>query len=128
MIEIAKLDDLKKALNKLKEGFPSVKTELDRDGVIQRFEFTFELTWKVIQEYARFKGLESASPRDTFRVGAELGIIENPEVWFDFLKDRNESTHLYSESQAELIYSHIPSFIKEVEKLVEKISGEFVKS
>ena len=125
MTEIVKLSGLKKALNKLKDGYGEVKTELDRDGVIQRFEFTFDLTWKAVQEYARFKGLEVVSPRDAFRVGAQLGIIKNPETWFDFLKDRNESTHLYNESQAKLIYSHIQSFINEVEKLIENLSKEF---
>jgi len=124
MTEVIKLDDLKSALNRLKEGLADVKNDLDRDGIIQRFEFTFELVWKAIQEYAKYKGLEVASPRDSFRVAADLKLITNPEIWFKFLKDRNESTHLYSEGQAIKIYGDVPAFIKETEKLLEKISSE----
>jgi nucleotidyltransferase substrate binding protein (TIGR01987 family) len=80
--------------------------------------------WKTLQEYARFKGLEVASPRDAFRVSADLGIVENPNVWFDFIKDRNLTTHIYSESEAEKIFSHIPSFVRETEKVIFKIETE----
>ena len=123
MTEITKLEDLKSALETLKKGLSEAKDQLDRDGVIQRFKFTFELLWKVLQEYAKYKGLETASPRDAFRVGADLGVIDNPEVWFGFIKDRNLTTHLYSEKDAEVIFSHIPSFVEETEKIISKISS-----
>lgn len=121
MNQLQKLADLKSALVRLKEGVAAAKTELDRDGVIQRFEFTFELVWKVIQEFGTYKGVEVVSPRDSFRVAAELGIIDSPTIWFDFLKDRNLSTHVYSEKDAADIFSHIPSFATETEKLISKI-------
>jgi nucleotidyltransferase substrate binding protein (TIGR01987 family) len=120
MNEIIKLADLKSALKSLKEGVGKATDDLDRDGVIQRFEFTFELLWKVIQEYAKYKGIESASPRDAFRVAGDLGIIDNPNIWFEFLKDRNLTTHLYSEEDAAKIFSHIPNFIVETEKIILK--------
>jgi len=121
MNQLQKFSDLKAALARLKEGVSTAKTELDRDGVIQRFEFTFELVWKVIKEFGTYKGVEVASPRDSFRVAGELGIVDNPTIWFDFLKDRNLSTHLYSEKDAQDIFSHIPSFITETETLISKI-------
>ena len=116
-----KLEDLKSAFSRLKEGVAEVKNNLDRDGVIKRFEFTFELVWKAIQEYARLSGLEVVSPRDAFRVAADLKLIENPEDWFIFLRDRNETTHLYSEDQVKEIFLHIPDFIKKVEALISKL-------
>src|SRR3989344_3878419 len=118
MDEIIKLEDLKSALKSLKKGFDGAKDDLDRDGVIQRFEFTFELLWKVIQDYAKYKGLETASPRDAFRVAGDLGLIDNPTIWFDFLKDRNLTTHIYSKEDTVKIFSHIPSFVSETEKLI----------
>ncbi len=121
MSELSKIDDLKSALSKLKEGIKEVKDDLDQDGVIQRFEFTFELTWKTIQEYARLSGLEVVSPKDAFRVAADLRLIDNPEIWFMFLKDRNETAHLYDETKAKEIFSHIPEFIKELESLISKL-------
>jgi len=122
MNEKIKLEDLKSALNRLKEGVSEVKNDLDQDGVIQRFEFTFELVWKSIQEYARLSGVEVVSPKDSFRVAAELKLIEDPEKWFTFLKDRNESTHLYDEAKADEIFSHIPEFVKEVEGLISRMN------
>jgi nucleotidyltransferase substrate binding protein (TIGR01987 family) len=119
-----KLEELHKALARLSEGISMVQNDLDRDGVIQRFEFTFELVWKSIQEFSRYKGLEVASPRDAIRIAADLGILANPDLWFDFLKDRNESTHIYNEDTAKLIFSHIPRFIEEVEKLIVNMSKE----
>lgn len=121
MNEKLKLKDLKSAVFRLKEGFSEVENDLDRDGVIKRFEFTFELVWKAIQEFAQFSGVEVVSPRDAFRVAAELKLIENPEDWFVFLKDRNETTHLYSEDQVKEIFFHISDFIKKVEGLILKL-------
>lgn len=124
MTEIVKLRDLELAVKSLRDGLSKAKDDLDRDGVIQRFEFTFELLWKVVQEFAKYKGLESASPRDAFRVAGDLGIIDNPNVWFDFLKDRNLTTHLYSEGEAIKIASRIPNFVTETEKLISRIKDE----
>lgn len=121
MTDKIKLEELKSAFFRLKEGIAKVENDLDRDGVIQRFEFTFELVWKAIQEYARLSGLEVVSPKDAFRVAADLKLIESPEDWFTFLKDRNETTHLYSEAQASEIFSHIPKFIDKVESLISKL-------
>lgn len=56
------------------------------------------------------------------RVAADLGLIDNPLIWFDFLESRNEATHLYNEQKAEEIFIQIPNFIDSVEKLISKIS------
>lgn len=120
MSNLTKLEDLKSAVAKLKEGIAEAKDELDQDGVIQRFEFSFELTWKTIQEYARLSGLEVVSPKDAFRVAADLKLLDDPEKWFMFLKDRNETAHLYDGTRAKEIFSRIPEFIKEVESLISK--------
>lgn len=122
MNEKVKLINLKSAFARLQDGIEAVKDDLDRDGVIQRFEFTFELVWKAIQEYARISGIEVVSPRDAFRVASELKLIDNPDEWFVFLKDRNETTHLYDEDQIKEIFSHIPQFIKNVELLIIQLS------
>ena len=121
MDEPIQLTHLQSALRQLKEAVASVKDDLDRDGAIQRFEFTFELLWKVLQKFAQYQGVETASPRDAFRVAADLGVIDDPKVWFDFLKDRNLTTHVYSEKDAASIFAHLPSFIAEVEKCIEKL-------
>lgn len=118
MKRFTKLDDLTLALKKLKAGLAEVKNDLDCDGVIQRFEFTFELLWKVLQEYAMFEGLEAASPREAFRIAADVGLIDDPVPWFEFLKNRNRTTHLYDEKEAREVLSHLPSFVNAVEALL----------
>lgn len=118
MKSLTKLHDLLSALEQLKSGLIEVKNDLDRDGVIKRFEFTFELLWKVLQEYALYEGLEVVSPREAFRTAAELHLINDPTIWFEFLKDRNRTTHLYDEKQAKDVISHLPSFVKETEVLL----------
>ena len=57
-------------------------------------------------------------------MAADLGIIQDPEVWFKFLDYRNLTTHIYNEDQAEEVFSHLPSFVSEVEKLISKIETE----
>lgn len=121
---LVKLEQLKKALARLKEGVSEAKDQLERDGTIQRFEFTFELVWKTLKEYALFKGVEVGSPRDAFRVAADLGLIDDPEVWFRFLEARNESAHLYDDGKAKEIFSLVPGFVAETEKLIKKLSNE----
>jgi len=125
MTYVARLTELKPAFARLKEAIPEVKNQLEKDGAIQRFEFVFELVWKTLKDYAEDKGrFDAASPKDAFRVAADLGLIDNPLIWFDFLKSRNEAAHLYNEQKAEEVFSQIPNFIGAVENLISKISNK----
>jgi len=100
-----KLDELKKALTRLKEAAHLPKTDIVRDSTIQRFEFTVELAWKVLQKQIRQSGLEDpVSPKAIFREGARLGLVQDPEAWIQFVDDRNLSSHTYKEDLAEKVY------------------------
>jgi len=121
MIYTERLSELESALNRLKEAMSEAKNQLDKDGAIQRFEFVFELVWKTIKDYAEDRGrLDAVSPKDAFRVAADLGLIENLEAWFEYLKNRNTSVHLYGEEKANEIFENIPDFINAVEALISK--------
>ncbi|MEK9143139.1 MAG: nucleotidyltransferase substrate binding protein [Patescibacteria group bacterium] len=123
MTYVARLTELKPAFARLKEAMPQVNNQLEKDGAIQRFEFVFELVWKTLKDYAEDKGrFDAASPKDAFRVAADLGVIDDPLLWFGFLKSRNEATHLYDEQKANDVFSQIPHFISAVENLISKIS------
>ena len=61
------IEKLNNAFNKLKEGVELSSTELEKDGVIQRFEFTFELLWKRLKIYLNYKGILAKTPRDCFQ-------------------------------------------------------------
>ncbi len=124
MTYIDRLSELNTALARLKEALPQVQNQLDKDGTIQRFEFVFELLWKTLKDYAEDKGrLDASSPKDAFRVAADLGLIDNPQIWFDFLKNRNAAAHIYSEQSANEVYSQIPSFITALDLLIPKLSA-----
>ena len=81
-----------------------------RDACIQRFEFTFELLWKTIQAIARREGLVTNSPRAAFRAGFQLGLMDDTEVWFEMMEDRNLTSHTYNEVTAKRIYCHLPAY------------------
>lgn len=114
---------LEKASNRLAETLALRPTQVHQDATIQRFEFTFELAWKAIQSFAFQKGIQVVSPKDTIRIAAQLGLIEDVEMWFDFLDARNMSSHIYNEKMAKLVYQQAKKFLPEVEKLIEKLKS-----
>jgi len=101
------LEKLKNAFSKLSEGAKIADDDLYRDGVIQRFEFTFELLWKTIKIYLENQGIIVRSPRESFKEAFRLNIIENEKLFLDMLKDRNDTTHIYDKETAESIFNRI---------------------
>ena len=106
------VEPLKKALNTLTSALTSTPSELERDGLIQRFEYTLELSWKISKKVLFENGVEAESPKAIFREMAQLGWINEPEMWFGFLKARNKTNHIYHKEVAEEIFSEIPRFIE----------------
>lgn len=107
-----KLDDFTRALKRLGESIDeSIENETSttlKDGVIQRFEFSYEICWKLIKYFLEYEGIESAkSPRSTFREAFSYGLIEDGEDWIDMLNDRNLTSHVYDEYLANEIYEKI---------------------
>lgn len=124
-IALIKLDELKNAIIRLDEGLNQPNpTQLEKDGILQRFEFTFELAWKVVQEYSQIQGIEVVSPREAIRIGAQLGIIDTPEDWLIDLKNRNLTTHIYDDQTAQEILTQIPSFSTRVHSLISSIESK----
>ena len=128
------LRSLKKALEALKIAFEIYDQNLLpnhlpekivlRDGVIQRFEFTFELSWKTLKRYLEEYGMEkvdSLNNRDFFRVGFEQGLLDDPEVWFHYLKMRNQSSHVYDEAKATMVFSSARKFQQDAQSLLERL-------
>jgi nucleotidyltransferase substrate binding protein (TIGR01987 family) len=102
--------DVGNAIARLQEAVAQTETPILRDAVIQRFEFTFELTWKALQLYLPHRGLECGSPRATLKKAFADGLIRTPEeadAWLQMLDDRNLTSHAYDEALARRIYRHI---------------------
>lgn len=109
-----KLNDFGKVLLRLNEAIDESKnnpvSSTLKDGVIQRFEFCYEICWKLIKYYLENEGIQEAkSPKSTFREAFKIGIIEDGEVWIDMLNDRNLTSHVYDEEVAFDIYGKIIS-------------------
>lgn len=90
------------------------KTEQERAGTIQAFEYCFELSWKTMKRLLHEGGQIANSPKETFRLAAQEGFISDPEVWFDFLKKRNMTVHTYNQNEADKVISICESFSTEI--------------
>ncbi|MBU0570524.1 MAG: nucleotidyltransferase substrate binding protein [Candidatus Omnitrophica bacterium] len=77
------------------------------DGTIQRYEFTFELAWKLLKCILEYNGIQSVTPRLVVKEAYKAGIITDGDEWIDMLEDRNKTVHIYDEAQALAIYKKI---------------------
>lgn len=100
---VQRYDNYHKACLRVQEvtcGYKAVNdlTELEREGLIQRFEYTFELAWKVLQDLLIFKGYEFVKgPNGTLQQAFEDGVITNHDGWRAMAKARTLTTHTYDE-------------------------------
>ncbi|PIX03107.1 nucleotidyltransferase [bacterium (Candidatus Gribaldobacteria) CG_4_8_14_3_um_filter_42_11] len=116
--------DLTKANKALKQATRLSSTRINKDASIQRFEFTFELCWKTMQEYIRDQGFDCKSPKSCVRKAASLDLLKNPESWLEFLQARNLIAHTYNEDLADSVYKKAVEFPKEVDKLLKELENE----
>ena len=76
-------------------------SELEEQGLIQRFEFTHELAWKVLKDYFEYQGNNQITgSRDATREAFNKTLIEDGEGWMEMIKSRNKSSHTYNEDTA----------------------------
>ncbi len=69
--------------------------DLEKEGVIQRFEYTFELGWNTLKDRLEYDGviLESVTPRNVIRTAAASGLVADGQTWMDMLEDRRNTSH-----------------------------------
>lgn len=72
---------------------------LEKEGLIQRFEYTFELAWKTLKDYMEAQDVESKFPRETIKRAFQYELIQNGEAWMDMLEKRNLIAHTYDEER-----------------------------
>lgn len=107
-----RFSNFKKALSKLSEV---VKTEtleslseLEQEGLIQRFEYTHELAWNVMKDYFEYQGNSTITgSRDAIREAFNKKLITNGEMWMETVKSRNKTSHTYNQEIAENIAKDI---------------------
>ena len=101
-----------KALPVLEEAVELAKlrplSQLEKQGLIQAFEFTHELFWKTLKDFLEARGQKDIyGSRDAVRRGFKLGLLQNGEMWMQMIQSRNLSSHTYDEGVAETIFEMI---------------------
>lgn len=84
---------------------------LVRDGLIQRFEFCFELAWKAVQATAAGEGVVVRSPKTALAYALQVGWAQDEALWLRMLEARNLSSHTYDERLADELAGEIPRFV-----------------
>jgi nucleotidyltransferase substrate binding protein (TIGR01987 family) len=124
-----KFENYTNALSRLKEGILKFDEENDllRDGLIQRFEFTFELAWKTLKVSFEDEGLMGLnSPKAVLREAFSAGLIQDDELWLAMLNDRNSTSHIYSDQLAIKICKNIRErYVNALDDLMEQIKSRF---
>jgi nucleotidyltransferase substrate binding protein (TIGR01987 family) len=96
-------------------------SELEQQGLIQRFEFTHELAWNVLKDYFYYQGTTNINgSRDATREAFQNGLIQDGDQWMSMIISRNQSTHTYNQETAQelvekitQVYVHLFSDLKE---------------
>lgn len=111
-----RFSNYRKALIKLNQAVELLSTQIEREemidellqeGLIQRFEYTHELAWKVMKDYAEYQGYTDVrGSRDAIRKALEMGLIDDKR-WMDTIEDRNLTVHNYDNEIATEIYDNI---------------------
>ncbi|MEA3475471.1 MAG: nucleotidyltransferase substrate binding protein [Candidatus Cloacimonadota bacterium] len=104
-----RFSNYQKALFQLNKFIDKGKlSELEKQGLIKSFEYTYELAWNTIKDFLEYQGItDIIGSRDTFREAFKVGIITDAETWIDMLKSRNRTSHTYNEEIANEICNSI---------------------
>ncbi len=100
-----RLQSFHKAFDRLSEGARLASerelSPLEKQGLIQAFEFTHELAWNVLKDYLESQGIQGVvGSRGATREAFKNGLIADGEVWMDMVKSRNQTSHTYNEETA----------------------------
>jgi nucleotidyltransferase substrate binding protein (TIGR01987 family) len=105
-----RFNNFTKALSQLQKFIDKGKdlNELEEQGLIQAFEYNFELSWNLIKDYYAFQGVtDIQGSRDAFRLAFNRGLIKDGENWMKMIESRVKTSHTYNEETVEEIASAI---------------------
>ena len=125
-----RFENLQKALARLEEACDQeTYSHLELAGLVQTYEFTFELCWKTLKDLLTAEGYTVNSPRETIRKAFEMSLIDDAERWFAALDNRNILSHIYNEATAQQAETWIkndfaPMLCKCADTLYERAENE----
>ena len=114
----------RRALATLREVLAEPKTAITRDAAIQRFEYSFETTWKAAQRLLRdVEGLDRGSPASVIRATHGVSLLDEAAArrGLEMVRDRNLTVHTYNERLAEEIYGRLESYLELMESWLSAI-------
>lgn len=103
--------------------------EMEQQGLIKSFEYTYELAWNTLKDYLLSTGLQEIyGPRDAVKAAFKAELIEDGHLWMEMIKDRNLTVHTYNEDQAKEILSRIvalyaPAFNRFYKRFVKMVES-----
>jgi len=96
-----RFENFSKAVGQLKEFIEKPElNKFEKQGLIQCFEYTFELAWKTMKDYLEAQGFTVKSPRDTIQTSFQIELLKDGHSWIDALDKRNLLAHTYDEGRA----------------------------
>lgn len=101
--------------------------QLEREGVIQRFEYTFELAWLTLKDRLEYDGvaLATVTPRNVIREAFTARLIADGEAWTDMLTDRNLMSHTYDFARFEAVIENIRNrYLEILDDLYQRLALE----
>ncbi len=109
---IQRFENYKKAFQQLENGVNYAKkktlSDLEKEGLIQRFEYTQELAWQTIKNFYEYIGeTDIQGSRDAFRIAFNRGLISDGDIFMQTIKSRNKTVHTYNEETANEIFHEI---------------------
>jgi len=124
---LERLSTFKNAITRLAEVVELRKlrplNQFECDSLIKRFEFSYEMAWKLMMSYEKDNGItELLGSRDVVRQACRMSLIDNGEAWLEMVDDRNKTSHLYDEEMAsdvidEIVNTYYPLFIELQERM-----------
>lgn len=109
---VQRFNNYEKALESLTSAIELGKTrplsDLEKQGLIQAFEFTHELAWNVMKDYFDYQGTQNITgSRDATREAYSKGVIKDGEGWMAMIQSRNKTSHTYNRAVADEIVNEI---------------------
>jgi nucleotidyltransferase substrate binding protein (TIGR01987 family) len=126
------LDSLQKAIISLEKAIHRYQQDIEdeeiRDSVIQRFEYTYELCWKMLRRELQSRAavpseIVQLDFKNLIREGAQAGLIDIPERWFEYRRYRNITSHTYDEKKANLVAQQAVAFLEDAKQLLQQLQS-----
>ena len=109
---IQRFDNFKRSLKQLDRAMTLIAerelTELEQQGVIQAFEYNYELAWNVLKDFYEHQGEQGIQgSRDAIKTAFRRGMIVNGDTWMKMIKSRSLTSHTYNEDVTKEILQDI---------------------